>query len=476
MSVEKRTITELSRMIRAKEISAAEVTKGYLARIAEVEGGIGAYITVLADDALKQAGDIDARIAKGESVGALAGVPVALKDNICTQGIRTTCASKMLDNFIPPYNAAVAEKILAADMVLLGKLNMDEFAMGSSCEKSYYKITKNPLDTRFVAGGSSGGCAAAVAAGEIPVAIGTDTGGSIRVPSAYCGVVGLKPTYGAVSRYGVTALAPSLDTVGPIGGTVGDAAAMFDLIRGHDPRDAASDVRQYDKIELSGGVKGMTIGIPKEFYGAGVEPQTAAMVMDAAKQLEKQGAALKDISLPSLSHALPAYYIISSAEAASSLARFDGVRFGHRAAEYQSLDELYENSRGEGFGDEVKLRIMLGTYVLSAGNYERYYKNARLMQRKIAAGFDEVLKDCDVLLTPTAPGPAFPIGSVMDSAVMCAADICTVTVNMAGLPAISLPCGSIDGLPVGMQLIGAKFTEDVLLRAGYAYERIGGAR
>ena len=472
-----KSAAELSRMIRDKEYSAVEVTKSFLRRIDEVEDKIGAYITVTAESALSQAEDIDHRIAKGEPTGPLAGVPIAFKDNICTNGVRTTCASKMLETFIPPYSAAVAEKVLAADMVMLGKLNMDEFAMGSSCESSHFKTTSNPWNTDYVPGGSSGGSAAAVAAGEAPLTLGTDTGGSIRIPAAYCGVVGLKPTYGAVSRYGAVALASSLDQVGPMGKSVEDVASLFEIIRGRDSRDATSADRQYAKIDIFGGVKGLVIGIPKEYFGEGVDPEIADMVMSAAREFERQGAVIKDISLPSTNYALSAYYIISSAEAASNLARFDGVRYGHRAAEYADLDELYEKSRSEGFGMEVKRRIMLGTHVLSSGFYEAYYKRAKLMQKKIAQEFHETLSKHDLLLTPSAPSTAFKIGSRTDDPVkMYAADICTSTVNMAGLPAISLPCGfAKNGLPVGMQLIADKFAEETLLRAGFAHEQaVGG--
>jgi aspartyl-tRNA(Asn)/glutamyl-tRNA(Gln) amidotransferase subunit A len=386
-------------MIRGKQISAVEVTEAYIARINALDDTLGAFITVTADTALEQAKAVDSRIAKGESVGVFAGVPVALKDNICTQDIRTTCGSKMLENFIPPYNAAVVEKILAADMVMPGKCNMDEFAMGSSCENSYYKTTKNPWNTRYVAGGSSGGCAAAVASGMAAVAVGTDTGGSIRMPASYCGVVGLKPTYGAVSRYGVAAYAPSLDTIGPIGRSVGDVAALFELIRGHDARDAVSPNRQYGKIELSGGLDGLTMGIPKELFGDGVTPEAAAMVMDAAKELERNGVTLREVNLPSLEYALPAYYIIASAEASSGLARFDGVRFGHRAPDAKTVDELYTASRAR-LNEGEKMVVLAGAFFTAGDNYALYLEKAMKLRRLIRDAWFALLEESDAVIMP----------------------------------------------------------------------------
>ena len=463
-------------MIKNKEISSAELTKSVFDRIKAVEGNVDAYLTLDEENAMKKAAEIDEKLAKGEELSPLAGIPVGIKDNISTKGLRTTCASKMLGNYVPPFNATVMNKL--DDIVVTGKLNMDEFAMGSSTENSHFKPTKNPFDTERIPGGSSGGSAAAVAAREAIVTLGSDTGGSIRQPASYCGVVGLKPTYGSVSRYGLVAFASSLDQIGPLGKCVKDVSMVQSAIVGHDKYDATSSYREYPDFaaDLKADVKGLRIGIPKEYFGDGIDPFVKQSVMNAVKELEKQGATVKEISLPSTDYALSSYYIISSAEASSNLARFDGVRYGFRAEEYDGLVDMYERTRSEGFGDEVKRRIMLGTFVLSSGFYDAYYKKAKLVQKRIMQEFASQFADVDVIATPTVPSTAFKIGENTDDPLkMYANDVCTVTVNIAGLPAISIPCAYDDkGLPVGMQLIGGKFTEQRLLNTAYAYEQLVG--
>lgn len=473
------TATELSGMLKNKECSAMELAISVTNRIQDVEERVGSFVSVTTEQAFERATDIDAKIAKGEALSDLAGIPVAIKDNICTKGIKTTCASKMLENFEPPYNATVMDKLDACGIVPVGKVNMDEFAMGSSTETSYFKKTKNPNDLNRVPGGSSGGSAACVSAGEAVLSLGSDTGGSIRLPASYCGVVGLKPTYSSVSRYGLIAFASSLDQIGPLGRSVSDVAMLYSAICGHDPKDATSASRSYPdfKANLKADVKGKVIGLPKEYFGDGVSRTVREKVWDTAKVLENLGATVKEISLPSTDYALNAYYIISSAEASSNLARFDGVKYGYRAEDFDGLTEMYEKTRSEGFGDEVKRRILLGTFVLSSGYYDAYYKRAKLLQKKIAEEFRSVFESCDVIMTPTAPGTAFRIGENMgDPLKMYAADICTTTVNIAGLPALSIPCGKADnGLPIGCQLIGKKFSEQTLLDTAYAYEKeLGG--
>ena len=431
-------------MIKNKEISSAELTKSVFDRIKAVEGKVDAYLTLDEENAMKKAAEIDEKLAKGEELSPLAGIPVGIKDNISTKGLRTTCASKMLGNYVPPFNATVMNK----------------------------------LDDIVVTGGSSGGSAAAVAAREAIVTLGSDTGGSIRQPASYCGVVGLKPTYGSVSRYGLVAFASSLDQIGPLGKCVKDVAMVQSAIVGHDKYDATSSYREYPDFaaDLKADVKGLRIGIPKEYFGEGIDPFVKQSVMNAVKELEKQGATVKEISLPSTDYALSSYYIISSAEASSNLARFDGVRYGFRAEEYDGLVDMYERTRSEGFGDEVKRRIMLGTFVLSSGFYDAYYKKAKLVQKRIMQEFASQFADVDVIATPTVPSTAFKIGENTDDPLkMYANDVCTVTVNIAGLPAISIPCAYDDkGLPVGMQLIGGKFTEQRLLNTAYAYEQLVG--
>lgn len=466
-------------MLRNKEISASELTESVYDRIAGTDGKINAYITLDKENALAQAAAVDKKIADGEELSPLAGIPIGIKDNISTKGLKTTCASKMLENYEPPFDATVTAKLRENDAVIIGKLNMDEFAMGSSTETSYFGAARNPYDTDRIPGGSSGGSAAAVAAGSAAAALGSDTGGSIRQPASYCGVVGLKPTYGAVSRYGLVAFASSLDQIGPVAKTAEDAAMLMTAICGHDKMDATSAYREYPDFvsALDPDVSGLKIGVPDEYFGEGIDGEVKTAVMSTVKELEKLGAEVKRISLPSTGHALSAYYIISSAEASSNLARFDGVKYGFRAENYDGLVDMYEKTRSQGFGKEVKRRIMLGTFVLSSGFYDAYYKKAKLLQRRIGAEFSEAFKDIDVIAAPITPTPAFRIGeNINDPVKMYATDVCTVTVNIAGLPAISAPCVRESGeLPVGFQLIGNRFTEAKLLSAAYAYEKhIGG--
>ncbi|MDD6237323.1 MAG: Asp-tRNA(Asn)/Glu-tRNA(Gln) amidotransferase subunit GatA [Clostridiales bacterium] len=479
MEYYKMTAYELSKQLREKKISSAELTAAVFERIEQTEEKVDAYITLNKEAALRKAAEVDQKRADGAALSDLAGIPIGIKDNICTKDVLTTCASKMLSNFVPPYNATVMDKLEACDIVMTGKLNMDEFAMGSSTETSYFKKTKNPVDLTRVPGGSSGGSAAAVAAGEAILALGSDTGGSIRQPSSFCGTVGLKPTYGTVSRYGLVAFASSLDQIGPIGKSVKDVAMLYSAICGHDRMDATSAYRSYPNyLECLGkGINGLRIGIPKEYFGAGIDNTVKDAILKAAKLFEQNGAVVKEISLPSTDYALSAYYIIASAEASSNLARFDGVKYGYRTEHFGNLTEMYENTRSEGFGDEVKRRILLGTFVLSSGYYDAYYKRAKLLQKRIASEFASAFCDCDVILTPTTPMTAFKLGENVDDPLkMYAGDICTVTVNIAGLPALNIPCGmDASGLPIGMQLIGAKFSEDILLNAADWYEsEIGG--
>lgn len=482
MELMKKTAAELSAMLEQKEVSAVELAKAAFARTAEVDEKVGAYLTVAEDTAFAAAEAVDRRRAAGETLPPLAGVPVAVKDNICTEGMLTTCASKMLYNFVPPYNATVIEKLTENGTVVTGKVNMDEFAMGSSCENSAMKVTHNPHGLDRVPGGSSGGSAAVVAAGEVPLSLGSDTGGSIRQPASFCGVVGLKPTYGAVSRYGLIAFASSLDQIGPFARTVEDAAMLMDAIVGHDPlHDSTSAKAPFEgslRANLNADMKGVRIGLPKEYFGAGISDEVRASVLAAADTYKALGAEVFEISLPLVEYALPIYYILSSAEASSNLARFDGVKYGYRAEGCEELLDIYVKSRSQGFGQEVQRRIMLGTYVLSSGYYDAYYKKARAAQRKIRAEFAAAFESCDVILTPVAPTTAYEIGSRTTNPLeMYAGDICTVSINIAGLPAMVQPCG-FDGnrLPIGMQLIGPRFGEQKLMNAGLAYEQASGLK
>lgn len=472
---------ELSEMLKSKKISSVELTKDIIKRTEEVDGRVSAYLKTDPEMSLEAAKKADQLIASGKAESKLAGIPVGVKDNISTKGIATTCASKMLENYVPVFNATVVDKLTEAGCVISGKLNMDEFAMGSSTETSYFKKTKNPFDLSCVTGGSSGGSAAAVSCGEAVIALGSDTGGSIRQPASLCGVVGLKPTYGKVSRYGLVAFASSLDQIGSFGRCVKDVALLTDEISGHDPMDATSVNMNYPSLydNLSSDITGLRIGIPSEYFGEGIKQEVAESVMNAVKALEAKGAKVIPISLPSTKYALSAYYIIACAEASSNLARFDGVKYGYRAKDCDGLTDMYEKTRSEGFGREVKRRIMLGTFVLSSGYFDAYYKKAKLLQKRIQQEFADAFKTVDCIITPTSPSEAFKIGDkISDPLAMYAADICTVTVNIAGLPGLSVPCGySEAGLPYGMQIIGRKFDEQTVLNLGYAHElAFGGFR
>lgn len=467
------TIHEYAELLKQKKLSSVELTKQYLARIEKADAQIGSYITVCPDDALAAADKADERIARGEAT-LLTGIPVGIKDNICTEGITTTCASKMLYNFVPPYDATVTKRLKNEGAVILGKLNMDEFAMGSSTESSYFKKTKNPYDLTRVPGGSSGGSAASVSADLAPYALGSDTGGSIRQPAAFCGNVGLKPTYGLVSRFGLIAFASSLDQIGSFTKDVTDCAIVLNAIAGYDKMDSTSvdaDKTDYTKA-LGLPLKGMKIGVPKQYLESGIQTEIKEAVENAIKVYEMLGAECEECSLPLSKYALPAYYLISSAEASSNLARFDGIKYGYRAEEYHGLTDLYEITRSEGFGEEVKRRIMLGTYALSSGYYDAYYKKAQQVRGLIKRDFAACFEKYDVLLTPTTPTTAYKFGEKSDPVAMYMGDICTVAVNIAGLPAISIPAGlDKKGMPIGIQLIANSLDERKLLTAAFAYER-----
>ena len=468
------TVHELHDLMSKKEITAEETVLSVLERINKKEPDIQSFITVTADEAIKQAKAVDAKIMSGEPLSALAGIPMAVKDNICTADIRTTCGSKMLSNFVPPYDAAVYSELKNANAVLLGKLNMDEFAMGSSTENSYFKATKNPYDTNRVPGGSSGGCAAAVSCNEAVFAIGSDTGGSVRQPAALCAAVGLKPTYGLVSRYGLVAFASSLDQIGPITKDVTDCALVLNTIAGYDKRDSTSVVTKKTDYTnaLTNGVKGLKIGVPEEYMGEGVSQDIKNAIYRCLEILKSMGAEYEECSLTMSDYALSTYYVISSAEASSNLARYDGIRYGYRTADYVNLEDLYVNTRTEGFGEEVKRRIMLGTYVLTDEYYNAYYKKAQHIRTLIKRDFDKAFERYDVLITPVSPTTAWKFGEKTTSAQMHASDICTVAVNVAGLPAISIPCGfDQNSLPIGMQIIAKAFDEETLLKIGYNCEQ-----
>ena len=475
MNITELTVHELKEKLEKKELTSYDITKAYTERIAEKEKDVQAFVTTLEQDALEKAKEMDKKIESGEAKSKLTGIPIGIKDNICTKGVKTTCSSRMLENFIAPYDATVMEKINDEELVNLGKLNMDEFAMGGSTEHSHFHVTRNPWNLNKVPGGSSGGSAAAVAAGMLPWALGTDTGGSIRQPAAFCGVVGLKPTYGLVSRYGVVAFASSLDQVGPITKDVTDAAMLLNIIAGKDNMDSTSVERpkvDYTKA-LKNDVKGLKIAVPKEFFGEGINAEVKENLEKAIETYKELGAEVSEVSLDIAEYALASYYIIACAEASSNLGRFDGVRYGHRAKEYNNVKELFRNSRTEGFGPEVKRRIILGTYVLSSGYYDAYYKKAQQVRTLVMNEFKKVFDHYDVILTPTSPTVAFDIGSkINDPLAMYLADICTVSVNIAGLPGISIPCGvDKEGMPVGMQLIGNRFAEETLLNAAYTFEQ-----
>lgn len=475
MNITELTVHELQEKIANKEITIKEITKAYVDRINEKEKDVQAFITTLTDEAMKQAEEIQNKKEEGEIIGDLAGIPIGIKDNICTKGVKTTCGSKMLENFVSPYDATIIEKLNQENMISLGKMNMDEFAMGSSTEHSYFKNTKNPWDLKKVPGGSSGGSAAAVAANLVPWALGSDTGGSIRQPASFCGVVGLKPTYGLVSRYGLVAYASSLDQIGPITKDVKDAAMLLNIIAGHDEKDTTSSKQpkvDYTKA-LKNDVKGLKIGVPKEFFGEGINEEVKESLQKAIEKYKELGAEIEEFSLDISNFSLAAYYIIACAEASSNLGRFDGIRYTYRTPEFKNLKEIYKKSRSEGFGAEVKRRIILGTYVLSSGYYDAYYKKGQQVRTLVMNEFNKAFEKYDVILTPTSPTVAFDIGSKSNNPLeMYLADICTVSVNVAGLPGISIPCG-VDkaGMPIGMQLIGNKFCEETILNAAYTFEQ-----
>ena len=470
------TAVELGKKIKSGETSAVEAAKESIASINKLESKINAFVTVIDEKKILEAADnVQKRIEAGELTGPLAGVPVAIKDNMCTNGILTTCSSKILGNFVPPYTATAVENLENAGAIIVGKTNMDEFAMGSTTETSFYGATANPWDTTKVPGGSSGGSAAAVAANEVPFALGSDTGGSIRQPSSYCGVTGMKPTYGTVSRYGLIAYGSSLDQIGPIAKDVADVAAALEAIASHDKKDSTSVNRQNTEFTkmLEGGVKGLKIGIPKDYFSDGLNSEVRDAVLNAAEVLKSLGAEVEEFDLSLVDYAIPAYYVIASAEASSNLARFDGVKYGYRTPEYEELHEMYKKTRTEGFGSEVKRRIMLGSFVLSSGYYDAYYIKALKTKSLIKQAFNKAFLKYDCILGPVAPTTAPKIGSSLaDPISMYLGDIYTISANLAGLPGISLPCGfDKDGMPIGMQLLGDCFAEDKILRAAYAFEQ-----
>jgi aspartyl-tRNA(Asn)/glutamyl-tRNA(Gln) amidotransferase subunit A len=469
------SIRESHHQLVSKQRSAVEITQEALKRIEALEPKLHSFLCVTADRALSQAQAVDAKIAAGEEIGLLAGIPIGIKDNMCTKGISTTCASRILENFVPPYESTVTQKLADAGAVMVGKTNLDEFAMGSSTENSAYQVTANPWDVSRVPGGSSGGSAAAVAAQECTVAIGSDTGGSIRLPASFCGVVGMKPTYGLVSRFGLVAFASSLDQIGPFGRTVEDAAILLGAIAGYDPKDSTSlkvEVPDYTQ-SLKPELKSMRIGVIKETFGEGLDSEVEQAVTKAIEQLKSLGAEIQEISCPRFRYGLPAYYIIAPSEASANLARYDGVKYGFRAPNPENLLDMYARTRADGFGAEVKRRIMVGTYTLSAGYYDAYYLKAQKVRTLIKQDFETAFEQVDVLVCPTVPSTAFKAGEKTDDPLsMYLTDLMTITVNLAGLPGLSLPCGfDRQGLPIGLQLIGNALREDQLFQVAYAYEQ-----
>ncbi|MCE8014594.1 Asp-tRNA(Asn)/Glu-tRNA(Gln) amidotransferase subunit GatA [Halomonas sp. MCCC 1A17488] len=467
-----KTLAELARSLDAGEFSSRELTQHLLGRIDRLDGELNSFVTVTYDQALAAAEAADKARAAGETA-PLTGLPLALKDIFCTQDIKTTAGSRMLDNFISPYDATVVEKLKAAGTVSLGKTNMDEFAMGSSNENSHYGAVKNPWDLAAVPGGSSGGSAAAVAAGLVPAAIGTDTGGSIRQPAAFCGITGLKPTYGRVSRYGMIAYASSLDQAGPMARSAEDCALLLGAMAGHDLRDStcvARGVPDYTE-ELDTPLAGLKIGLPREYFGDGLDPQVEAAVRDAIKVYESLGASVREVSLPHTHYAIPAYYVIAPAEASSNLSRFDGVRFGHRCDNPADLIDLYKRSRAEGFGDEVKRRILIGTHTLSEGFFDAYYKKAQQVRRLIRQDFLDAFEEVDVLMGPASPTPAFDLGAKKDPVSMYLQDIYTIAINLAGIPGMSVPAGFAGSRPIGLQILGSHFTEARLLNVAHQFQQ-----
>lgn len=469
------TVHELVDMLEKGEITSEEITRSYFKRIKEKDPEIKAYVSLMEEDAIAKAKEVDEARKSGKKLGKYAGIPIGIKDNMCITGTKTTCSSKMLENFVAPYDATVIKKLNEEGLVYLGKTNLDEFAMGSSTENSAFFTTKNPWDLDRVPGGSSGGSAAAVAGGLAPWALGSDTGGSIRQPASLCGVVGLKPTYGLVSRYGLVAYASSLDQIGPFAKDVTDSAILLNLIAGHDENDTTSmDLGEKDYTKaLVNDVKGMKIGLPKEYLGEGVSEEVKNAILEVAEKYRELGAVVEECSLDVGKFALPTYYIIADAEASSNLGRFDGIRYGYRSEKFDNLRDIYKNSRSEGFGAEVKRRILLGTYVLSSGYYDAYYKKAQKVRTVIKNAYNELFEKYDLILTPTSPTTAFKIGEKCNNPIeMYLADICTVPVNIAGLPGMSIPCKlDSEGLPIGFQLIGNSFEEEKIFRAAYTYEQ-----
>ena len=475
MEIKDMTAVQLSAAIKEGKITVSDAVEASLAAVKASEESIHAFLLVDEEGARARAAEVQKKIDAGELTGPLAGVPIAVKDNICTKGLATTCASKILQNFVPTYDAEVITRLEEAGAVIIGKTNMDEFAMGSTTETSAYGVTKNPWNTEHVPGGSSGGSCAAVAAGEVPMALGSDTGGSIRQPSSFCGVTGIKPTYGTVSRYGLIAYGSSLDQIGPVAKDVTDCATILEAIASYDTKDSTSVKREdYDFTRaLVDDVAGMKIGIPRDYFGEGLEPEVKTAVLQAAEELKKKGAIVEEFDLSLVEYAIPAYYVIACAEASSNLARFDGVKYGYRTKEYEGLHNMYKKSRSEGFGPEVKRRIMLGSFVLSSGYYDAYYLKALRTKALIKQAFDKAFEKYDVILGPAAPTTAPKLGqSLSDPIKMYLGDIYTISVNLAGLPGISLPCGKDkNGLPIGLQLIGNCFEEKKIIRAAYAFEQ-----
>ena len=474
MDIMSLTAVELGKKIKAKEISVTEATQAYLDQIEKVENDVHSYVTIDKEGALKRAEEVQKMIDDGTLLSPLAGVPVAIKDNMCTKGTRTTCSSKILENFVPTFTSEAVLNLEKAGAVIIGKTNMDEFAMGSTTETSYYGVTRNPWNLEHVPGGSSGGSCAAVAAGECAYALGSDTGGSIRQPSSFCGVTGIKPTYGTVSRYGLIAYGSSLDQIGPIAKDVTDCATILETIASHDVKDSTSVEREYDFTSaLTDDVKGMKIGIPRDYFGDGLSADVKEQILNAVKVLEEKGAVVEEFDLSLVKYAIPAYYIIADAEASSNLARFDGVKYGYRTEEYEGLHNMYKKTRSEGFGAEVKRRIMLGSFVLSSGYYDAYYLKALRTKALIKQAFDKTFAKYDMIVAPAAPTTAPELGkSLSDPMKMYLSDIYTISVNLAGLPGISIPVGKDSkGLPVGMQLIGDCFQEKKIIQAAYTFEQ-----
>ncbi|MDF2903150.1 MAG: gatA [Bacillus sp. (in: firmicutes)] len=474
MSLFDQSIAELHSLLHKKEVTVSDLVEQSFKRINEVDNKVQAFLTLNEEEALKTAKNLDNKLGTDESKGLLFGMPIGIKDNIVTKNLRTTCASKILENFDPIYDATVTQKLQQAETITIGKLNMDEFAMGSSTENSGFQKTRNPWNLETVPGGSSGGSAASVAAGEVLFSLGSDTGGSIRQPAAYCGVVGLKPTYGRVSRFGLVAFASSLDQIGPVTRTVEDNAYLLQAISGYDPMDSTSANLAVPNFAeaLTGDVRGLKIAVPKEYLGEGVQEEVRQSVLASLKVLEKMGATWEEVSLPHSKYALATYYLLSSSEASANLSRFDGVRYGYRTDNAETLIQMYKNTRAEGFGDEVKRRIMLGTFALSSGYYDAYYKKAQKVRTLIKQDFEKVFEKYDVIVGPTTPTPAFKIGEkTADPLTMYANDILTIPVNLAGVPGISVPCGFSNGLPLGLQIIGKHYDEKTVYRVAHAFEQ-----